>query len=142
MRRKIDQIVSINLIHMSFNIDEDNLKNQKDGIIELAIRYGITDDLKKNDGDVYLSKIKFNLILGPVEEKKDIEKVITESGISMEFEMTFLGKDDISELDNDLRKEILSIVEPYIREKTNYLFSSSKHGVPPIPYHFWDASGN
>jgi len=140
VEKKIEHIISINLINLSFNIDEEELRNQKDGVIEIGFRYGISEALRKNDEGVYLVNVIFNLALGDGVEKEEFQKVITGSGVSLEYEMAFSSTIEILEVDNDLRKEIFSVIEPYLREKTNYLFSSSKHGVPPIPYNFWNIS--
>lgn len=141
MTRKIKDLMSVNLVNLTFSLDDESLKDQKDGIISVGVRYGVSNDLKKNEDGVLLANIMFTLVLGDdaieatKENEKDIE--IEGSGMFAEYELMFLSYDDLCEVDISLENEIFEITEPYVRENIKYLFSNSKHGVPPIPYRFW-----
>lgn len=139
----INQIVNISLERLNFG---SNIQSIEDYIINNQLNIQILtglEDFTLNDEKLGSCNLLFALLFIPENEKQEdltkenFEKL--DAVIKIKYNIDFqLFTSEVNFSQEEINNEILSIVEPFIREEVSHCINNSKLSIPPLPYRFWE----
>lgn len=142
--QKINQLINISLERLSFG---SKLQTIEEFIVNNQITIKILTDINNIsiDENSKRGECRFSFAIMFVNDNNDDKIVLSEENFeeldtifkliySIDFELT---SDGLDYTNDEFNNEILSIIEPFLREEMAFCINKSKLSLPPLPYNFW-----